>query len=139
MMHQRTTQRAFVESHRHLIGKTREHAARNRARRSLVFGDVETFLPRDREKLLPKLSSLACRARIHSQARTPPRIEVVLLRETKGTQENEKVGFIFASEQILALPAHLFALGAAEQVATLGERGNKGDGAHAALLLRGEK
>ena len=64
---------------------------------------------------------------------------MVLFREAKGAQQNEKIGFILAAEEIFALVAHLFSFGAPEQVAALGERGDERDAAHAALFLRREE
>ena len=89
--------------------------------------------------MLPELSRLARGAGVDSEARTASRIEVVLFRETKGAQQNEKIGFILAAEKILALVAHLLALRAAEQIAALGERGDERNPADATLFLRREQ
>ena len=77
--------------------------------------------------------------RVHSEARATSRIEVVLFRKAKGAEQNEEIGFILAAEKILALVAHLFSFGAAEQIAALGERRDERDPAHAALFLRREQ
>ena len=67
------------------------------------------------------------------------RIEVVLFRKAKCAEQNEEIGFILAAEQIFALVAHLFSLGAAQQIATLGQRRDQRDPADATLFLRREQ
>ena len=120
IVHERATERAFVEPHRDLVGKTREHAACDRAGLGFAFLEIEALGARDGKKLLPELSCLPGRTRVHPEARATLRIEVVLFRKPKRAEQNEEIGFILAAERIFALVAHLFALGAAEQIAALG-------------------
>ncbi len=139
IVHQRAAQRALVEAHRDLVRKTGQDTACDRAGPGFALRDVETFGFRDGEKLFPKLACLARRAGVHSEARATTRIEVVFFRETKGAQQDEEIGFIFAAEKIFALVAHLFSLRAAEEVASLGEGGDQRNPADAALVLGREQ
>src|SRR5205814_750508 len=90
--HQRAAQRSLIEPRRDLIGKTRQHATRDRARHCFAFAGVEPFRARDAEKLLPKLGGLARRARFYSQPRATARVEIILFRKTKCPDENEEIG-----------------------------------------------
>ena len=114
---------------------TRSIRSHDRAGRSFVLRNIEPFGARDGKELFPELTGLACRAGVHSQACAPPRIELVLFGETKRAQENEKVGFLFTAEEIVALIAHLFSFGASQEVATLGKGGDQGDSADTPLVL----
>ena len=57
-MHQRATQRSHIQPHRHLIGKTGEHAALRSRPGALARLHIETFLTGDPEKLLRKAGRL---------------------------------------------------------------------------------
>ena len=138
-VHQRTTQRSLIEPHRHLIGKTGEHAARDRAGRGFALLDIETFLACDGEKLLPKLTGFARGAAVASQARAPPRIEVVLFRKTKRADQDEEVGFVIAAEKIIAIVAHCLPSARRSRLRPWVSAAISAIAAHAALFLRGEQ
>ena len=93
-VHECAAQRSLIETHRDLIWKARQHAALDRAWLGLARFDVETFVARDRDELLPKLRRLASSACIHRQARAALRIEVVLLRKAERADQHKEIGII---------------------------------------------
>ena len=88
--------------------------------------------------------SQSCPASRAAPALTPRREQrrgskLIFFRETKGAQQNEKIGFILAAEEILALVAHLPALRAPEQIAPLGKGGDERNPTDATLFLGREQ
>ena len=137
--HERAAQGSFIEPHCNLIRKSGKDAARDRAGFGFTLLDIEALGARDGEKLLPELRRLARSAAMHPKAGTPPRIEVVFFREAKSPEQDKKIGFVVAPEEVIALVTHLFSFGAPQDVAALGKRCDESDAAHATLLLRGEE
>src|SRR4030095_17201058 len=84
IVHQCTAQRAFIKSHRHLIGKPGEHAARDRPWLGFALLNVETLGPSDGQELLPELSRFTRRTAVDSEARTVAWVEVIPCREKIG-------------------------------------------------------
>ena len=138
-MNQRATQRSRVQAHRNLIGKTGENAALDRARLRFVALQIEFFVTGDGEKLLGELGGFAGGAGVDTELRATARIEAALFRVAKRAHQDEKIGFGFTAQDVVAIFAGLFAVEATKEIPSLGERGDQRDRRDAVIFLCGEQ
>src|SRR5205085_9718091 len=76
---------------------------------------------------------------VDTEPRATSRIEAALFRVAKRAHQDEKIGFGFTAQDVVAIFAGLFAVEATKEVPSLGERGDQRNRRDAVMFLCGEQ